>query len=107
MVLVCIGGVLFLLLSLLLRVRRNRKIKKIKEELNRQQLLFKKILEQAGIETGIDTAPLTNSIEEKPFSIGWIIFFTVLFLFLYWILQPWIEAISILGLKDFMRMIRL
>lgn len=106
MVLVCIG-VLFLL-SLLLRVRRNRKIKKIKEELNRQQLLFKKILEQAGIETGIDTAPmLTNSIEEKPFSIGWIIFFTVLFLFLYWILQPWIEAISILGLKDFMRMIRL
>lgn len=105
MVLVCIG-VLFLL-SLLLRVRRNRKIKKIKEELNRQQLLFKKILEQAGIETGIetgiDTAPmLTNSI-----SIGWIIFFTVLFLFLYWILQPWIEAISILGLKDFMRMIRL
>jgi len=90
--------------------KRREKLKK--QLLNQQQELFRQIAHGTGLDVSQFTAPTLANVEAETadkgnFSIGWVLLFGVLFLYLFLLARPWIQALAVLGWSDFWRMLSL
>jgi hypothetical protein len=105
----------YFVLSVVRSIARRRRERKRREQyqllLHQQQEMLRKLV---GVD--FDPAPtLANVAAEEQSSrwvnIGWNVLWIVLFVgvafFAFYVLQPWIRALAILGWKDFWRMITL
>lgn len=45
--------------------------------------------------------------EESTFSIGLIVFSIMFFMLIFYLIQPWLEALAFLGPADFVRMLKI
>jgi hypothetical protein len=106
---------IYLCLRVIAVITRRRRERKRREQyrllLHQQQEMLRKLV---GVD--FDPAPtLANVAAEEQSSrwinIGWNVLWIVLFVgvafFAFYVLQPWIRALAILGWKDFWRMITL
>ena len=108
-------GLFCIIFRVITAIARKRREKERKKEylllLHQQQEMLRKLV---GVD--FDPAPtLANVAAEEQSSrwvnIGWNVLWIVLFVgvafFAFYVLQPWIRALAILGWKDFWRMITL
>jgi len=102
----------YLVLSVVRSIARRRRERKRREQyqllLHQQQEMLRQLV--AGV-SGDPAPALANVVaeEERRSGFGWIwvVLFVILALFMFYIFQPWIRALAILGWKDFWRMITL
>jgi len=102
---------IYFVLRVIMAIARRRREKKRRQQylllLHQQQEMLKRLV---GVD--VSSAPaLANVVaeEERRSGFGWIrvALFVILALFMFYIFQPWIRALAILGWKDFWRMITL
>jgi len=102
---------IYLCLRVIAVITRRRRERKRREQyrllLHQQQEMLKRLV---GVD--VSSAPTLANVaaeEERRSGFGWIwvVLFVILALFMFYIFQPWIRALAILGWKDFWRMITL
>jgi hypothetical protein len=89
--------------------KRKREDNLRKQVLQNQQQMLNQILGQNGLNqygNGNIVPSFGNSMapsqqEQKRFSIGWILFFVVLALILFWLFGPFFELLSVVGWDNF------
>lgn len=104
-------GLFCIIFRVITAIARKRREKERKKEylllLHQQQEMLKRLV---GVD--VSSAPaLANVVaeEERRSGFGWIwvVLFVILALFMFYIFQPWIRALAILGWQDFLRMLAL
>lgn len=100
--------IIYLTLSVIGRIVAARRRKKREKErlmlIHQQQEMLKSV---TGV--NVDFTPMLANVgvKKKQKNIGWIILFVLLFAYLFFLAYPWIRALALLGVKDFIRMIQI